>query len=77
MRQLREYAFFQICCSDNAYGLKRVSHHTRVFYAPEEFVTDVDRWMHEYNVGRIKQSLGWKTPMEYRMAALTDVAWPL
>lgn len=40
----------------------------------EEFVAEVDRWMLEYNEGRIKKSLGWKTPKEYRMAALTDAA---
>ena len=40
----------------------------------EEFCAEVDRWMEEYNCRRRKLSLGWRTPMEYRRAALTGAA---
>jgi transposase InsO family protein len=30
--------------------------------------------MERYNEARIKQSLGWKTPMQYRREALADAA---
>lgn len=56
--------------------LKNVNFHYRDWagWTAEQFMAEVDRWMLEYNESRIKQSLGWKTPMEYRMAALTDAA---
>lgn len=41
-------------------------------WTAEEFRDEVDRWMVEYNESRRKLSLGWKTPMEYRRAALAD-----
>lgn len=36
----------------------------------KDFIAQVDRWMVEYNKSRRKLSLGWRTPMEYRRAAL-------
>lgn len=56
--------------------LKNVNFHYRDWsgWTAEEFCDEVDRWMLEYNGCRIKQSLGWKTPMEYRMDALTNAA---
>jgi transposase InsO family protein len=56
--------------------LKNVNFHHRDWsgWTAEEFMAEVDRWVLEHNERRVKQSLGWKTPMEYRMAALTDVA---
>ena len=41
-------------------------------WTAEEFVEEVGRWMVEHNEGRRKLSLGWRTPMEYRMAALAE-----
>ena len=35
-----------------------------------DFIIEVGRWVTEYNETRRKLSLGWKTPMEYRKAAL-------
>lgn len=32
----------------------------------EEFVAELDAYIEYYNEGRIKQSLGWKSPMQYR-----------
>ena len=56
--------------------LKNVNFYFRDWsgWTAEEFMAEVDRWMIEYNERRIKQSLGWKTPMEYRTAALTGAA---
>ena len=56
--------------------LKNVNFHHRDWsgWTAEEFMVEVDRWMVEHNEGRIKQSLGWKTPMEHRMAALAGAA---
>ena len=56
--------------------LKNVNFHFRDWsgWTAEEFMAEVDRWIVEHNEGRIKQSLGWMTPMQYRRAALTDVA---
>lgn len=63
--------------SEGFFGtLKNVNFYFRDWsgWTAEEFMAEVDRWMIEYNERRIKQSLGWKTPMEYRTAALTGVA---
>ena len=43
-------------------------------WTAEQFVEEVDRWMVEHNESRRKLSLGWKTPMEYRRAALAGAA---
>ena len=32
----------------------------------EEFVAELGAYIEYYNEGRIKQSLGWKSPMQYR-----------
>lgn len=39
-------------------------------WTAEEFAVEVDSWMVDHNERRRKLSLGWKTPMEYRVAAL-------
>jgi transposase InsO family protein/transposase-like protein len=56
--------------------LKNLRFHHRDWsgWTADEFVAEVDRWIVEYNEGRRKESLGWKTPMEYRRAALADAA---
>ncbi len=32
----------------------------------EEFAAMLDAYLRFYNEGRIKESLGWKSPMQYR-----------
>lgn len=43
-------------------------------WTAEEFHAEVDRWMVQHNEERRRLCLGWRTPMEYRRAALAGAA---
>lgn len=43
-------------------------------WSAKDFIAQVDRWIVEYNESRRKLSLGWRTPMEHRRAALEGAA---
>ena len=43
-------------------------------WSAEDFAAEVDSWIVDHNTRRKKLSLGWRTPMEYRQAALNNAA---
>jgi len=53
---------------------ERFHHRDWSGWTAEDFCAEVDRWMREHNESRKKLSLGWKTPAEYRRAALAERA---
>lgn len=47
--------------------LKQEVYYGRIFYSYEELKTEIERFIKYYNEDRIKEKLGWMSPVQYRM----------
>ena len=79
--ELREHRIFQSMsrkanCYDNSvmenfFGiLKQEMYYGTVFYSYEELKKTIEKYIIYYNEQRIKQKLGWMSPVEYRLNLL-------
>ena len=63
-------------CFDNAimenfFGLmKQEMYYGVVYYSYEELKSTIERYIKYYNEQRIKEKLGWKSPVQYRLSQL-------
>lgn len=61
-------------CHDNAvmenfFGLlKQEIYYGVVYYSYEELKSAIEQWIKYYNEQRIKEKLGWKSPVQYRLS---------
>lgn len=61
-------------CFDNAvmenfFGLmKQEMYYGVVYYSYEELKSTIERYIKYYNEQRIKERLGWKSPVQYRLS---------
>lgn len=80
-RTLKEHKIFQSMsrkgnCYDNAimenfFGiLKQEMYYGHVYYSYEELKTAIEEYINYYNNQRIKEKLGWMSPVKYRMHQL-------
>lgn len=79
--RLREEKIFQSMsrkgnCLDNSvmenfFGLlKQEIYHGNVYYSYEELKTEIEKYIRYYNEKRIKEKLGWLSPVQYRLSLL-------
>jgi putative transposase len=79
--RLREEKIFQSMsrkgnCLDNSvmenfFGLlKQEIYHGTVYYSYEELKTEIEKYVRYYNEKRIKEKLGWLSPVQYRLSLL-------
>ena len=79
--RLREEKIFQSMsrkgnCLDNSvmenfFGLlKQEIYHGTVYYSYEELKTEIEKYIRYYNEKRIKEKLGWLSPVQYRLSLL-------
>ena len=79
--ELKEHRIFQSMsrkgnCYDNSvmenfFGiLKQEMYYGTVFYSYEELKKTIEKYIIYYNEQRIKQKLGWMSPVEYRLNLL-------
>lgn len=79
--ELKEHRIFQSMsrkgnCYDNSiienfFGiLKQEMYYGAVYYSYEEFKNAIEKYIIYYNEQRIKQKLGWMSPVEYRLSLL-------
>ena len=60
-------------CHDNAvmenfFGLlKQEIYYGEVYYSYEDLKSEIERYIKYYNEHRIKEKLGWMSPVEYRL----------
>ena len=47
--------------------LKQEIYYGRIFYSYEELKTEIERFIKYYNEDRIKEKLGWMSPVQYRI----------
>ena len=47
--------------------LKQEIYYGRMFYSYEELKTEIERFIKYYNEDRIKEKLGWMSPVQYRI----------
>ena len=77
-RKLKESKIYQSMskkgnCLDNSimenfFGImKQEMYYGRNYYSYEELVEEIDNYIKYYNEERIKEKLGWMSPMEYRL----------
>ena len=77
--RLREEHIFQSmsrkgCCYDNSvmenfFGLlKQEIYYGIVYYSYEELKAEIERYIKYYNEERIKEKLGWMSPVQYRLS---------
>ena len=53
---------------ENFFGImKQEMYYGRNYYSYEELVEEIDNYIKYYNEERIKEKLGWMSPMEYRL----------
>lgn len=80
-RRLKEERIFQSMsrkgnCHDNSvmenfFGLlKQEIYYGVVYYSFEEFKSEIERYIKYYNEQRIKEKLGWMSPVQYRLSHL-------
>ncbi|XVG96223.1 RNA-binding domain-containing protein [Eubacteriales bacterium KG125] len=80
-RRLNEERIFQSMsrkgnCHDNSvmenfFGLlKQEIYHGVVYYSYEELKSEIERYIKYYNEQRIKEKLGWMSPVQYRLSLL-------
>lgn len=85
VRELKKHRVFQsmsrkATCLDNAamesffHLLKSETVHLYRYQTCEELVSSIERWIHYYNYSRIKQKLGGKSPIQYRILTAEKVA---
>lgn len=64
-------------CHDNAvmenfFGLmKQEMYHGVTYHSYEELKTAIEQYIKYYNEQRIKEKLGWKSPVQYRLDLLS------
>lgn len=52
---------------ENFFGiLKQEMYYGRIFKSYEELKREIEKYIRYYNYERIKEKLGWKSPVEYR-----------
>lgn len=82
IHELKEHRIFQsMSCKGNCYDnsvmenffgiLKQEMYYGVVYYSYEELMEAIEKYMIYYNEQRIKQKLGWMSPIEYRLSLLT------
>ena len=80
-RQLQEHKIIQSMsrkgnCHDNSvmenfFGLlKQEIYYGVVYYSFEELKSEIERYIEYYNEQRIKEKLGWMSPVQYRLSLL-------
>ena len=47
--------------------LKQEIYYGRIFYSYEELKNEIERFIKYYNEDRIKEKLGWMSPVKYRI----------
>ena len=52
----------KMCIRDSYYGV--------VYYSYEELKSEIERYIKYYNEQRIKEKLGWMSPVQYRLSLL-------
>ena len=63
-------------CHDNAvmenfFGImKQEMYYGKVYYSYEELKVAIEKYIKYYNEQRIKEKLGWMSPVEYRVSLL-------
>ena len=76
VKTLKKYKIFQSMsrkgnCLDNSpmenfFGLlKQEMYYGRIFKSYEELKREIEKYIRYYNYERIKEKLGWKSPVEY------------
>lgn len=56
---------------ENFFGLlKQEIYYGVVYYSYEELKSEIERYIKYYNERRIKEKLGWKSPVQYRLSLL-------
>lgn len=57
---------------ENFFGImKQEMYHGVVYYSYDELKDAIEKYISYYNKHRIKQKLGWMSPVEYRLSLLT------
>ena len=51
--------------------LKQEIYHGVVYYSYKELKSEIERYIKCYNEQRIKEKLGWMSPVQYRLHLLT------
>ena len=49
---------------------RRIFHYDQVYYSYEELKVAIEKYIKYYNEQRIKEKLGWMSPVEYRVSLL-------
>ena len=56
---------------ENFFGLlKQEIYHGTVYYSYEELKAEIEKYIRYYNEKRIKEKLGWLSPVQYRLSLL-------
>lgn len=56
---------------ENFFGLlKQEIYYGTVYYSYEELKTEIEKYIRYYNEKRIKEKLGWLSPVQYRLSLL-------
>ena len=56
---------------ENFFGLlKQEIYYGTVYYSYEELKSEIEQYIKYYNEQRIKEKLGWKSPVQYRLALM-------
>ena len=56
---------------ENFFGiLKQEMYYGNTYYSYEELKESIEKYITYYNEKRIKEKLGWKSPVEYRLTAI-------
>ncbi|SKB93499.1 Integrase core domain-containing protein, partial [Lachnospiraceae bacterium] len=56
---------------ENFFGLlKQEIYYGVVYYSYEELKAEIERYIKYYNERRIKEKLGWKSPVQYRLSLM-------
>ena len=50
--------------------LKQEIYYGTVYYSYEELKTEIEKYIRYYNEKRIKEKLGWLSPVQYRLSLL-------
>ena len=72
-RFVYKYAVFNLQTSISPYKLaSRITtqHYGVVYYSYEELKSEIERYIKYYNEQRIKEKLGWMSPVQYRLHLL-------
>ena len=51
--------------------MKQEMYYGKIYYSFDELKTAIDSYIKYYNKERIKERLGWKSPVQYRLAKAT------